>query len=203
MIFPRKKLILPCHKNGYLQSASDARQWRDRFKRNPLAKVADMFVPKPLRMSPGYPCCCGEGEEEPDPICEKCFINTVPDELEVTFTGIGPGSLYCTTDCSNYNTSWILSKLDSCSWVYSSQPGYCPFEFIDFIVASIQSTYFVVSMCFSSGGASGGCGFGFTWKVDIEPPLDCSDIDLTLAPWTGNSFVCDHYSSSCHVQNVA
>jgi hypothetical protein len=66
MFLPNKKLWLPgqdskqpCHKNGYLQSASDARKWRDRFKRNPLAKVADMFVPKPLRMSPGYPCCCG------------------------------------------------------------------------------------------------------------------------------------------------
>lgn len=65
MIFPRKKLWLPgrnnkqpCLRDGYLQSRKDMMEYKNRFRFNPLAKVADMFIPRPLRMSPGYPCCC-------------------------------------------------------------------------------------------------------------------------------------------------
>ena len=105
MIFPRKKLILPCHKNGYLQSASDARKYRDRFKRNPLAKVADMFIPKPLRMSPGYPCCCGE-EVEPGEPCIKCNSGTTPAQVIATLSGFS--GTKC--PCSGINGDFILEQ---------------------------------------------------------------------------------------------
>ncbi len=48
----------PCHPNASLQTASDPRASRNRFARNPLAKVGSLFVPKPLRFAGGYPCCC-------------------------------------------------------------------------------------------------------------------------------------------------
>ena len=80
MFLPSKKLILPCHKNGYLQSASDARKWRDRFKRNPLAKVADMFIPRPLRAWRWWPCCCGE--PTPTTVC-PFFESTLPTTYRV------------------------------------------------------------------------------------------------------------------------
>lgn len=51
----------PCHANGYLQAAHD--KWAH-FRRNRFARVGSLFVPQPLRMSPGYPCCCGEPAPE-------------------------------------------------------------------------------------------------------------------------------------------
>ena len=127
MIFPRKKLILPCHKNGYLQSASDARKWRDRFKRNPLAKVADMFIPRPLRMSPGYPRCCDVELAS----CDNC----IDLQYEITLSGINNGTSddcganYCTT-CDDYNGTYIVTFSEfidefHCLWVYTSDDYYC------------------------------------------------------------------------------
>jgi len=130
MIFPRKKLILPCHKNGYLQSASDARKYRDRFKRNPLAKVADMFIPKPLRMSPGYPCCCGETFYEE---CGYCENGTVPAEWQVTLAGITNGlagicgGLNTCESCDMANDTFVLThdSEDACTWRYQSSADFC------------------------------------------------------------------------------
>ncbi len=115
MIFPRKKLILPCHKNGYLQSASDARKYRDRFKRNPLAKVADMFVPKPLRMSPGYPCCCGCNPcNDPECTCDDPLLvsnNIGPWSVDFGTPGFQtaiPANCNYSTDCSRVSGVYIL-----------------------------------------------------------------------------------------------
>lgn len=121
MIFPRKKLILPCHKNGYLQSASDARKYRDRFKRNPLAKVADMFIPKPLRMSPGYPCCCGGSEPG---LCSYCLNDEAPMEMQVTFYDIE--NLSC-NNCNLLNDPFVLSYNEGmCNWTLNTPfPVYC------------------------------------------------------------------------------
>lgn len=111
MIFPHKKLILPCHKNGYLQSASDARKYRDRFKRNPLAKVADMFIPKPLRMSPGYPCCCGE-----DPCLGLCDSDTLlGTEWAIDVANLSASGTNCECDWNTiYDGVYISDPLEYC-----------------------------------------------------------------------------------------
>ena len=88
MMFNRKLTKKPCHRNGYLQSLADARAHRNRFQRNPWAKVGSLWVPKPLRMSPGYPCCCEEEGGEPGEPC-TCFYCDIEscDELEMILSG--------------------------------------------------------------------------------------------------------------------
>ena len=57
---PKQPAKKPCHANGYLQTAADARAYRDRFQRNPWAKAGSLFVPQPLRFA-GYPGCTDWG----------------------------------------------------------------------------------------------------------------------------------------------
>lgn len=125
-IWPYKKRS-PCHPNRYLQTAADARAHRDRFRLNPWAKVGSLFVPKPLRMSPGYPCCCGGGDGDP---CTYCTTGSSPLQVELELSGF-------TNDvcgCSAINDTWVLTQ-DSpvaclgetvyCCW------GYYTTEFCD------------------------------------------------------------------------
>ena len=169
MIFPRKKLILPCHKNGYLQSASDARKWRDRFKRNPLAKVADMFIPRPLRMSPGYPCCCGGGGGEGlGDDCTPCGVANTPRQWLLTISSIDDARYsgdpcYVTTDeCRDYNGEYILTQEEEypCLWGYADETtGNNGISFLLGIYSG--STYYLwVNANVEFGPSSEGCQTG-------------------------------------------
>jgi hypothetical protein len=171
MIFPRKKLILPCHKNGYLQSASDARKYRDRFKRNPLAKVADMFVPKPMRMSPGYPCCCEVCTDFP------CG-GDLPDQIELTFDGITNDTC---SECIDLNGTYILDYCPECfngpyEWRYTASlpcgGSYCYFWILRLGPGDCPARY----------GAGFNAAFPYGWSVtyskqftNSRPP--CSKIN--------------------------
>jgi len=188
MIFPRKKLILPCHKNGYLQSASDARKYRDRFKRNPLAKVADMFIPKPLRMSPGYPCCC----ETDDVICEHCSSGYAPLQFEVTFSNISSGTC---ESCTQFNDSFILDyntyPNPYCLWVYlhdicEYQPGWGQ------ILLAIYADYIQVQLINSNVSS-------VFFRLDFEE-LNCKTIsDLDIPRTVVSSTECDFSSAVCSI----
>jgi hypothetical protein len=155
MILPRKKLVLPCHKNGYLQSASDARKYRDRFKRNPLAKVADMFVPKPLRMSPGYPCCCGETLvpcaclDAIANYCDSC------EEVSVTIGGY----------------SYICERVSSVSYRYPStcsvNPGWDWDDGYPCVSVSVGCHYKTDESCIGGSRPDG-------WAVTVTGTIICN-----------------------------
>ncbi len=68
---PKKRKLPPCnpHKK-HLQTLSDARAHRNRFRFNPWAKLGSLLVPKPLRLGLGFPCCCGFGG--PSSSCSDC-----------------------------------------------------------------------------------------------------------------------------------
>lgn len=175
MIFPRKKLILPCHKNGYLQSAADARRWRDRFKLNPLAKVADMFIPKPLRMSPGYPCCCEE-ESEPGEPCIKCNSGTTPSQVIATFSGFS--GTKC--DCSSLNSDFVLTQEFDCE---NPTPDNCCYGYFDdsycggslFVQFRFSSLYYTSDLYLRIGIYTSGCNDMdlIFWKR-VTYPIDCN-----------------------------
>ncbi len=103
---PKPEKKPPCHPNGYLQRSFDAAAHRNRFCRNPWAKVGSLFVPQPLRMSPGYPCCCEA--------CEgTCYAFTCSNSLagsqaEVIINGVSNDE--CTL-CTSYNDTFILPRV--------------------------------------------------------------------------------------------
>lgn len=104
---PKKKQ--PCHSNGYLQTAADVHRHRNRFLRNPLAKL---FVPPLLRMSPGYPCCCCE--EKVLVVCNYCTDGQSPAQWMVTIAGatiVEDGNV--TLDI---NGSHRLEPVTVCDW---------------------------------------------------------------------------------------
>ncbi len=57
---PKKRKLPPCNpRKKHLQTLSDVRAYRNRFQRNPWAKVGSLLVPQPLRLqSLGLACCC-------------------------------------------------------------------------------------------------------------------------------------------------
>jgi len=130
----------PCHKNGYLQSASDMIAHRNRFQRNPWAKVGSLFVPKPLRMSPGYPCCCEEEESSASSAssasssassssistssssswetgsilqcCDDSGGGFFPDSVQVNFSGYGTNGscANCTSINGTFSLPWWFDQ---------------------------------------------------------------------------------------------
>jgi len=111
----------PCLKNGYAQSVKDMVEHKNRFRFNPLAKVGSLFVPQPLRMSPGYPCCweesdlCGLGAS---PECTTC-TETPPTEMEISF--YGTTNVNCNECETSLNGHTFILKLGgpysgACRW---------------------------------------------------------------------------------------
>ena len=104
---PKKRKLPPCNpRKKHLQTLSDARAWRDRFRLNPWAKVGSLLVPQPLRLqSLGFSCdCCDTG-------CECCcfyagFANgDAPCCLKIVISGIiGGGS------CDDLNGTYYLME---------------------------------------------------------------------------------------------
>ncbi len=111
----------PCNPRAkHLQTASDARAWRNRFRLNPLGSI---FVPQPLRFAPGYPCCCYGGECPFGSHIKTCTITGYYSAAISGFTG----------DCSIYNDTFIVS----CSDGWPQADPVCPYmrwlmaEFVD------------------------------------------------------------------------
>ena len=111
---PKPEPKPPCSPNGYLQRSYD--KWAH-FRRHPWAKVGGLFVPQPLRMSPGYPCCCGVS-------CAGC--TGAPSEFEAIID-ISPwtwSGKNC-TECDSINDTFVLSFDESlssdscCAWRYT------------------------------------------------------------------------------------
>lgn len=186
MIFPRKKLILPCHKNGYLQSASDARKWRDRFKRNPLAKVADMFVPKPLRMSPGYPCCCESWT--PGYECTACIEDTIRTQYQVEISGLTQGVSGGCVSCPSMDGKYIVTQSGPtypCLFFYYFDPVICTgvdAVQLNFTLGDPGLRVYVSLRGFSTGAHA-------CWYYDYDDyPYSCelnSPLELHIVPSTG------------------
>jgi len=87
-------------------------------------RASGLFVPKPLRFAPGYPCCCGT----PIVSCSDC-PDGAPTEYEaviidVTDNGCGGG------ECVAINDTYILTfasaaPLWPCTWVYEGDACTC------------------------------------------------------------------------------
>ena len=110
-IFGQKKKKPPCLKNGYAQSFKDMLAHKNRFRYNPLAKL---FVPQPLRMSPGYPCCCGESCEC---VCSIFQDSEAPCCIKVTIAGMAEGTC---GSCISLNKAYYLHQNapNSCTWTH-------------------------------------------------------------------------------------
>lgn len=188
MIFPRKKLILPCHKNGYLQSASDARKYRDRFKHNPLAKVADMFIPRPLRMSPGYPCCCGGKHWS----C-SCLGSTMPDTYRVEIANSGYAELDQIWYIELDGCYGIIPTDASCSCSFGNGCSYLKLEYND--VGIVVTAY---------GGSPVSYNL-FIWR-DLHPEGSWQPCKYTgyVPLFARNVYLCPAASASatCYVSPV-
>lgn len=189
MIFPRKKLILPCHKNGYLQSASDARKWRDRFKRNPLAKVADMFIPRPLRMSPGYPCCCGtEGQ------CTHCNI---PDRIQIEISGVT--NLSCSS-CGSLNGTYVLSFTEEvgyeCKWRYTFSSSICTYTYMEFR-HYVNDPRYEIAECRIIKDSTNYISWLCTENTDSNCTCENSSYVINTGAATYGSFYCNAGYATC------
>ncbi len=113
----------PCnpHKK-HLQTLSDAKAWRNRFQRNPMAKLASgLFVPQPLRMSPGYPCCCDGFDDGFDGSASGCSLyakdRALPYGIRIelpTLTSIGTFE-----DCYRAPTTIDLIWDNNCTYLRS------------------------------------------------------------------------------------
>ena len=190
----------PCHRNGYLQTASDARAHRNRFRRNPWAKVGSLFVPRLLRMSPGYPCCCGGIGE-----CTVCVEGTVPDSYSVTFAGIIDGdSEICGDNCSEgvclgYNGTFVLDYVLDCLFTYET-PGNCPeaYEspYTQKIVLNITA---VVGMNVYYWNTTEIYHAYSRWTKAFPGAADCDVTDFALDRAETDTCPCDTTAATCHV----
>ena len=144
-IWHPKNLKQPCHKNGYLQTASDARKHRDRFKLNPLAKIGSLFVPQPLRLlgGLGHGCCCRGGVYT----CAEVFALLANiSEVSVTFSSnaITNGTCDCCATLAQngvYQNKVTGGGIVAYYWQTkadcSSFPCTCPAPFADVIVQNV------------------------------------------------------------------
>ena len=113
----------------HLQTLSDARAWRDRFRLNPWAKVGSLFVPLPLRMSPGYPCCCCNPCNEECP-CTPFLPADAPGppwEMIIPSPGIVIPDAIVHCLCSENMTvegTFILDSTSGASRFYKGEPTY-------------------------------------------------------------------------------
>ena len=99
-----------------------------------LIQFPSLWLPgAPLPSSrgmPGYPCCC---EQPCSDWCEDCakyhpgppIDSGMPVEVEVTLSGIVESVAGCDDDCTDLNTSFILSsdvQSGQCQWKYDLDP---------------------------------------------------------------------------------
>lgn len=196
----------PCHRNGYLQSSSDARKHRDRFKFNPLAKAGSLFVPQPLRLlgGLGHGCCC--------PDCPYC--TSTPEEFEVTLSGFTDDSC----DCDVFNDTFICSRYlryTVCWWRYyeltsiNCIPG-CTWSggFGVSVFPAPHALYVRLERIDSEGGFG---GVLFDFNLWIEPG-DCTNYDYDVpllnhvqCPSYSLDYFCNPYGSTepfCHVKGL-
>ena len=93
----------PCNpRKKHLQTLSDAKAWRNRFRINPLAKLASgLFVPQPLRFAPGYPCCCDTGPPITPSQCPDC---------------VDGGPLWWEVTDSSGRKFYVTDDSEDCTW---------------------------------------------------------------------------------------
>ena len=193
MFFPSKKLWLPgrkqkqpCLKNGYAQTLKDAREYRDRFRFNPLAKVAGMFVPKPLRMSPGYPCCCCNASKA----CMGCSNGYASESFQIVIAGIATISGGC-NDCANLNNTYIVEYEFSiggeCYFGYYLPSSICNYNHLTFHIDPDLNEK--LSVWFSSSS------FIFR-KTGV---VNCCEIKNLELPLYISSSICDLTNATCYI----
>lgn len=161
---PKQSRKQPCHPNRHLQTASDVRKHRNRFRLNPFAKVGSLFVPQPLRMSPGYPCCCALTPCVCSDALDYYCNFTIDDEISVTIDGdvyvctntTGGNNWNYDNGCNVIKTTWDWGDGYPCIGVSlfcpqsipdeSCESGYRPSKWGIAITASIT--------CYQYGGGS-------------------------------------------------
>jgi hypothetical protein len=188
---PKKQ---PCHDNRYLQTAADARAHRNRFKFNPLAKVGSLFVPSPLRMSPGYPCCCQQTVT-----CNYCPDGIAPAQIEVVITGFS-NDVDC-TGCGVLNDTFILDYSEvACIWTYNftmqcdtvNWPGDTSAQVMCRMDGTKDISVFV--------------NIGTPWyhhfNKQFVSDIQCLELDDDLPYVYDGGAPCDGSSATCHVTAV-
>ncbi len=164
---PKKKP--PCLKNGYAQTFKDMLAYKNRFRFNPLAKVGSLFVPKPLRMSPGYPCCCGGG------VCDLCVAGTIPSQMQVTFSGLE--NQVC-EECTTFNTEiFVLDYISPCLWGMTDL-GVCSAISLQVLLADNGAPWNLRIWI----GLKIAPGSDWGWHIpNLSEPLDCSAFNNDVA----------------------
>lgn len=155
------------------------------------ARRSGLWIPQPLRMSPGYPCCC-EKEECVD--CEYCDDSCGPQEFEIILSGIvneSPPSGGC-TGCALFDDTYIVTLHPSaCVWNESwSSTGICPSD--EDIVLRIEISVAAISV--SAETTYSGAMY---WELTISTPYDCLGISNLDIPVGTDLSSCDHSSSTC------
>jgi len=189
-IFGKKKPAAkpPCHGNGWLQTASDARAWRNRFVRNPWAKIGSLFVPQPLGFAGHYPCadCCCED-------CEYCVDSCAPKEFEVIINGvIDSDPPYEPCNCSFWNNKFILTWISSCTWRIIT-PSMCGSTDSGIMLELfLADKYYLRITVFEDE-------MGFANFTIINPgiPYDCLGINNLDMPYAGSVANCNFSSATC------
>ena len=176
---PKKRKLPPCNpRKKHLQTLSDVRAYRNRFQRNPWAKVGSLLVPQPLRLqSLGLSCCC---EGVPDDNCPDCFEDTVPTSIEVIISGI-------TGACSLLNGTYILPWTGgptNCAY-YSTPHGAAYYLWISSrgIILPVTPTSLGMYISYSSL-------WTFIWQSDISRPTSCNFASFPM-PFVYTNTFCD------------
>ena|GEM_PF-5722767 len=160
---------------------------RDRFDR----MASGLFVPRPLRMSPGYPCCCTPTEEP----CPNCQSGTVAEEYLVEVAGNRLGCFNGTFVVGGYELhdgenddcqSGTSNPWQCCVWKYTLDPPcvHSPTmtitECILRVVCSSWDTTWMIWVCFRAASGSLYTPYWSGW-LNTQPGCDFSG--YALGPW--------------------
>ncbi len=177
----------PCNPAAsHLQSLSDARAHRDRFRFNPLAKVGGLFVPAVMKFAGGYPGCCEQFE------CTFCQLGKTPAEMSVEITNM-------TASCGEGDGTYIAPFYEGgapsgCFWVMGPDwPDIFGFQLIR-VQTSGGPTNYNVRVIYQSPPTY---TLSVQWNTTISHGGDCRFLDLNIPPSGGT--LCDNSASTCIV----
>lgn len=148
------------------------------------ARRSGLWVPQPLRMSPGYPCCCG-GECP----CSRCSGANHPCCLSVVIDGlVNDGSDYCIC----MNGTYLVTYYDNCEWRSTGGPG----EWLALpVVTLLQRSGDYILQC-----AVAGIIFEKNYSTTKPTCTNFSSESLSYVSTDGN---CDGTSATCLISTSA
>jgi len=155
-----------------------------------------LYVPPVLsrqgrpRMSPGYPCCCGN-----DLVCIACS-GIVPQNLQVVLSGIvnlNPANVCA--NCSDLDGTYIVTYVGNCYWFYNLGDEICPTAGNLSIAVQVSSKTIQVYLDTSS--------YDSKWYKVFPSAVPCNSLNNeSLAPNIYTMNLCDVSAATCFVTSL-